>query len=90
MFPQILQTQHVYCTLKRRGKDSFHVLLTWNTRGVFVGYTLTLEKVYALFFSLAQQMPMKNNTSKIKNKFKSFFYQMQNNYKALIKSYKKN
>ena len=53
MFPHILQTQHVYCTLKRRGKDSFHVLLTWNTRGVFVGYTLILEKVYALFFSLA-------------------------------------
>ena len=32
-----LQTHHVYSTLKRRGNDRFHVISTWNTRGVFVG-----------------------------------------------------
>ena len=32
-----LQTHHVYSTLKRCGSSCFHVVLTWNTRGVFVG-----------------------------------------------------
>ena len=31
-----LQIHHVYSTLKRRGNSRFHVVLTWNTRGVFV------------------------------------------------------
>ena len=31
-----LQTHHVYSMLKRREKDRFHIVLTWNTRGVFV------------------------------------------------------
>ena len=31
------QTQHVYSTLKPRRKDCFHVVSTWDTRGVFVG-----------------------------------------------------
>ena len=31
------QTQHVDSTLKRRGNDRFHVVSTWNPRGVFVG-----------------------------------------------------
>ena len=26
---------HVYSTLKRCGKDCFHVVLTWNTHGMF-------------------------------------------------------
>lgn len=30
-------THHVNSTLKRRGNDCFHVVSTWNTRGVFVG-----------------------------------------------------
>ena len=34
---QILQTHHVYSTLKRRGNDWFHVVSTWNTGSVFVG-----------------------------------------------------
>ena len=33
-----LQTHHVDSTLKRRGNDRFHVVSTWNPRGVFVGY----------------------------------------------------
>ena len=33
-----LQTHHVYSTLKRRGNGRFHVISTWNTSGVFVGY----------------------------------------------------
>ena len=37
-----LQTHHVYSTLKRRGNDCFHVVSTWNTRGVFVGLTAKL------------------------------------------------
>ena len=32
-----LQTHHVDSTLKRREKDRFHVVSTWNPRGVFVG-----------------------------------------------------
>ena len=36
-----LQTQHVYSTLKRHGNVRFHVVLTWNTRGVFVGMYLS-------------------------------------------------
>ena len=31
------QTHHVDSTLKRRGNDRFHVVSTWNPRGVFVG-----------------------------------------------------
>ena len=31
-----LQTLHVYSTLKRHGNSRFHVVSTWNTRGVFV------------------------------------------------------
>ena len=32
-----LETHHVYSTLKRHGNSRFHVILTLNTRGVFVG-----------------------------------------------------
>ena len=32
-----LQTYHLDSTLKRRGNSRFHVILTWNPRGVFVG-----------------------------------------------------
>ena len=32
-----LQTHHVYSVLKQRGNQRFHVVLTWNTRGMFVG-----------------------------------------------------
>ena len=32
-----LQTDHVDFTLKLRGNCRFHVVLTWNPRGVFVG-----------------------------------------------------
>ena len=35
-----LQTHHVDSTLKRRGNDRFHVVLTWNPRGVFVGIAI--------------------------------------------------
>ena len=31
-----LQTHHVYSTLKRCGNDRFHVVSTFNSRGVFV------------------------------------------------------
>ena len=45
-FPRILvntlQTLQVYSTLKRRGNVRFHVVSTWNTCGVFVGYVLAL------------------------------------------------
>ena len=32
-----LQTLHAGSTLKRRGNGRFHVVSTWNPRGVFVG-----------------------------------------------------
>ena len=32
------KTHHVYSTLKRRGNDRFHLVSTWNARGVFVGF----------------------------------------------------
>ena len=34
---QSLQTHHVYSTLKQHGNALFHIVSTWNTRGVFVG-----------------------------------------------------
>ena len=34
---------YVYSTLKRRGKDRFHVISTWNTRGVFVGNSPSIQ-----------------------------------------------
>ena len=37
MYLASLDTHHVHSTMKRRGKDRFHVAATWNTRGVFVG-----------------------------------------------------
>ena len=35
---------YMYSTLKRRGNERFHVVSTWNTCGVFVGY---IEKFYS-------------------------------------------
>ena len=32
-----LQAHHVDSTLKQRGNGRFHVVSTWNPRGVFVG-----------------------------------------------------
>ena len=32
-----LQTHHIDSPLKQRGNDRFHVVSTWNPRGVFVG-----------------------------------------------------
>ena len=37
-----LQTHPVNSTLKRRGNDRFHVVSTWNPRGVFVGHVVAL------------------------------------------------
>ena len=39
-----LQTHHVDSTLKRRGNGRFHVVPTWNPRGVFVRQLLTTNK----------------------------------------------
>ena len=36
-----LQTNRVYSTLKRHGNNRFRVVSMWNTRGVFVGFTLS-------------------------------------------------
>ena len=33
----ILQIHHVNFTLKQRGNGRFHVVLTWNARGMFLG-----------------------------------------------------
>ena len=38
-----LQTHHVDSTLKRRGNSRFHVVSTWNPRGVFVGKVFTFN-----------------------------------------------
>ena len=46
--PLSLQTHHVYSTLKRRGNGLFHIVSTWNTRGVFVEFCL----VKTVFFYL--------------------------------------
>ena len=36
------QTHHVYSTSKRYGNGHFHVVSTWNTRGVFVGKAVSI------------------------------------------------
>ena len=40
-------------------------------------YTLTSEEEHALWLSLDQHIPAKNNTNNIKTKFESFFYYIQ-------------
>ena len=35
-----LQRHYVYSMLKRRENNRFHVVSTWNTRGVFAGLIL--------------------------------------------------
>ena len=44
------QTHHVYSTLKPRRNDCFHVVSTWDTRGVFVGLSNVAGN--ALIFTL--------------------------------------
>ena len=43
-----LQIHHVDSTLKQRGNGRFHVVSTWNPRGVFVGFFQ--EKLIEHFF----------------------------------------
>ena len=43
-----LQTHHLDSTLKRRGNDRFHVVSTWNPRGVFVGNSLRITDTKVL------------------------------------------
>ena len=38
LFIILLQTHHVDSTLKRRGSGRFHIVSTWNPRGLFVGF----------------------------------------------------
>ena len=38
-----LQILHVYSTLKRRGNGRFHVVSTWNTRGVLAVFDWILD-----------------------------------------------
>ena len=40
------KTHHVYSTLKQYGNGRFHVVSTWNARGVFEGLLKTLTKGY--------------------------------------------
>ena len=49
--PTTLQTHHVCSTLKRRRNDRFHVVSTWNTRGMIVGniQELVIEMCSDLF-----------------------------------------
>ena len=39
---ELLQTHHLYSTLKRRGDGHFHVVSTWNTRGVSVNQRVSV------------------------------------------------
>ena len=50
-----LQTNHVYSTLKRRGKGRFQVVSTWNTRGVFVGKVDSMSLGQLISYSLLFQ-----------------------------------
>ena len=44
-----LQTHHVCFTLKWRRNDAFHIVSTWNTRGVFLGKKLITVNLVAYF-----------------------------------------
>ena len=44
----ILQIRHVNFTLKRRGNGRFHVVLTWNARGMFLG----IQEIFIEFFTV--------------------------------------
>ena len=47
-----LQTHHVGSILKRRGNSHFHVVLTWNPGGVFVGLPFRLWILALINFDL--------------------------------------
>ena len=46
-----LQTHQVDSTLKRRGNGRFHVVSTWNLRGVFVGLLVLILAIPLLSYS---------------------------------------
>ena len=58
-----LQTNHVDSTLKRRGNGRFHVVSTWNPRGVFVGkyvenlFNLELSAIFHINNFLYSKIP---------------------------------
>ena len=46
-----VQTHHLDSTLKRRGNGRFHIVSTWNPRGVFAGEVLfpNMDIFYAVY-----------------------------------------
>ena len=44
----ILQIHHVNFMLKRRGNGRFHVVLTWNAHGMFLG----IQEIFIEFFTV--------------------------------------
>ena len=45
MIPGFVAIHHVYFTLKGRGNGRFHVVSTWNTRGLFVRFIIDYKHV---------------------------------------------
>ena len=63
------QTHHMYSTLKPR---AFHVLSTWNTRGMSVGigfYRAKVEKIEPLAFEPVQSILIYEKPRYVKQKF---------------------
>ena len=54
-----IQTNHVYSTLKRRGNDRFHVVSTWDTRVVFVGWIRPWQSLQCKNFMTKENLRMK-------------------------------
>ena len=54
MYFRTLQKHHVDSTLKRRGNGHFHVVSSWNPRGVFVG------NMIKSYFKLRQVLSNRN------------------------------
>ena len=76
-----LQTHHVDSTLKRCGNDRFHVVSTWNPRGVFVGCKLCLIEKFCI---------MKHfNNENLLNKKSEFISKCRHENKLLLKPAKK-
>ena len=51
-------------TLKRRGNERFHVVSTWNPRGMFVGLLLRIE-VMIIYISIEEDIVTETSLDKI-------------------------
>ena len=68
-----LKTHYVYSMLKRRRNGRFHIVSTWNTRGVFVGKQQTNISSFVVLNNPAYNLSRAFPTSQAKKIVSLFF-----------------